>query len=394
MESHLNIFVTYTVSNKSYSIFSSLLVLLLSACSGNQLLESSFAPDPDLQKNSEVVSTPAPTTPSQETQPQLPTDFPQDIPIYPEAKLLETQPGITRWQSNDPSNAITSYYREELQNNNWQLSDGDDNMLVARQGNLEVKVSMVATSPKTEFAIAYSTTSPVETSPTPSTSATFSDLEQTPEQLRQYVEDLAALEVVTGKNGLFQPQESITRREYAQWLVKANNQMYANQPGKQIRLAVNTAEPAFNDVNSSDPDFAVIQGLAEAGLIPSRLSGDSSALNFRPDAPLTREDLILWKVPLDIRKALPTASIESIKETWGFQDAAEIDPLTVRSLYADFQNGELANVRRVFGYTTLFQPKKPVTRAEAAATLWYFGYLGDGISAQEVLQTATTQPKI
>ena len=56
-------------------------------------------------------------------------------------------------------------------------------------------------------------------------------------------------------------------------------------------------------------------------------------------------------------------------------------------LYADFQNGDLSNIRRIFGYTTLFQPKKPVTRAEAAASLWYFGFQGDGITAQEVLES-------
>ncbi|MBR8826743.1 MAG: S-layer homology domain-containing protein [Gomphosphaeria aponina SAG 52.96 = DSM 107014] len=379
--------------NKSYSILSSLLVLLLTSCSGNEILEGSLAPDPQLQQDSQVVPTPEPTTPPKETQTQLPDDFPPDIPIYPGAKLLETQPGKTRWQSSDPSNAIENYYQKELENNNWQLSSQENNTLVASRDDLEVTVSIVSVSPTTEFAIAYSTTTPLgETNPTPTTPETFSDLEEAPEQLRKYIENLGALGVVTGEEGKFQPQEIITRREYARWLVNANNRMYANEPGKQIRLAANTAEPAYTDVSQTDPDFAVIQGLAEAGLIPSRLSGDSTALNFRPVATLTREDLIFWKVPLDIRKALPTATIESIKETWGFQDAAEISPLAMRSLYADFQNGELANVRRVFGYTTLFQPKKPVTRAEAAAALWYFGYQGDGRSAEEVLQTVVKNP--
>ncbi|MEY4519026.1 MAG: hypothetical protein RLZZ499_1625, partial [Cyanobacteriota bacterium] len=59
-----------------------------------------------------------------------------------------------------------------------------------------------------------------------------------------------------------------------------------------------------------------------------------------------------------------------------------------RALYDDFQNGDRSNVRRIFGYTTLFQPKKPVTRAEAAASLWYFGFQGDGITAKEVLASA------
>jgi hypothetical protein len=97
-------------------------------------------------------------------------------------------------------------------------------------------------------------------------------------------------------------------------------------------------------------------------------------------------------VPLDVRKNLPPASIDGIKETWGFQDVVQIPPNVLRALYADFQNGDQANVRRVFGYTTLFQPKKPVSRAEAAAALWYFGYQGDGVSAADALKLTQEKP--
>jgi hypothetical protein len=51
----------------------------------------------------------------------------------------------------------------------------------------------------------------------------------------------------------------------------------------------------------------------------------------------------------------------------------------------------LANIRRVFGFTTLFQPKKSVTRAEAAASLWYFGVQDQGLSAKDAVQ-AKSQP--
>jgi hypothetical protein len=121
------------------------------------------------------------------------------------------------------------------------------------------------------------------------------------------------------------------------------------------------------------------------------LTGDATAVLFRPDAPLTRENLILWKVPLDTRSSLPTASVDAVKQTWGFQDAGKTEPKALRGVLADFQNGDLANIRRVFGYTTLFQPKKSVTRAEAAAALWYFGAEGEGISAQDALQSQRQQ---
>jgi hypothetical protein len=34
-------------------------------------------------------------------------------------------------------------------------------------------------------------------------------------------------------------------------------------------------------------------------------------------------------------------------------------------------------------FTTLLQPQKPVTRAESAASTWYFGTKTDGISARK-----------
>ncbi|NET52777.1 MAG: S-layer homology domain-containing protein, partial [Merismopedia sp. SIO2A8] len=184
----------------------------------------------------------------------------------------------------------------------------------------------------------------------------------------------------------FEPYKIISRSEYAHWLVETNNRIYANRPGLQIRLASEQAQPAFQDLPSSHPNFPSIQGLAEAGLIPSPLSGNATAVLFRPDAPLTRETLVLWKVPLDSRQALPSASVEAVKQTWGFQDTAKIDPKALAAVLADFQNGEFANIRRILGYTTIFQPQKPVTRAQAAAALWYFGSQGEGISAQEAQQ--------
>jgi hypothetical protein len=227
-------------------------------------------------------------------------------------------------------------------------------------------------------------------------SGEFTDLAQAPTQLQSYIADLAKLgalrvqssnaEPESGSGAQFQPNSIATRREYARWLVTANNLIYANQPARQIRLAVASDQPAFQDVPNTDPDFAAIQGLANAGLIPSPLSGDSTTVTFRPDAPLTRENLILWKVPVDRRKALPNATIEAVQQTWGFQDTPQIDPKALRAILADFENGDQSNIRRALGYTTLFQPDKPVTRAEAAAVLWFFGTQGDGLSARDILQ--------
>ncbi|NJR61560.1 MAG: S-layer homology domain-containing protein [Cyanobacteria bacterium CRU_2_1] len=343
----------------------------------------------------------------------------------------------TRWMTADSGQNIEQFYRQQFQTEGWQVSPSGNatdssGTITAQRNDLQVTVAVapsgtISETGETEFTIDYRfsdsltvSQSPVpspntdrapqpgdpdfvgpvpleegaiDSSPSSAPSQAFSDLSQASAQLQPYITDLATLGALPLKaddsastGGEFKPNAAITRREYARWLVTANNLIYATQPTRQIRLETTTDQAAFQDVPTSDPDFGVIQGLANAGLIPSPLSGNSTVVTFRPDAPLTREDLILWKEPLDLRRALPTASIDAVQQTWGFQDAAQIDPNALRAVLADFQNGDLSNIRRAFGYTTLFQPKKSVTRAEAAAVLWHFGSQGDGLTAKDALQ--------
>jgi len=432
------------------------LLSLLTSCANSptgKALERSFAADPKLKDSSTIFGDSSQTSAQNQTSAQLPEDFPREIPRYPEAKLEKVdsltvpsaQGQLTNWLSPDPINAIQRFYQTAFEADNWQLisqpTDEAGGTFVARRNGLQVTVSIPSSSATTnstgtpsasqsyasgtsasgtKFDIQYirstdesasqessqqetakatvpSDTASQSVGTSSASSQNFTDLDKLPEELRQHIEDLAALGVLTidssgaksnsNTNGAqFEPNKVITRREYARWLVAANNQIYANRPGQQIRLASDTSQPAFKDVPRTDRGFQSIQALAEAGLISSPLTGDATAVLFRPDAPLTRENLILWKLPLDSRQALPSASIDAVKQTWGFQDVSKIDPKALRAVLADFQNGEFANIRRVFGYTTLFQPKKPVTRAEAAATLWYFGSQGEGLSAKEAQQ--------
>ena len=416
------------------------LLAAVTACANSpnsKALEESFTADPKLKQNPVVFSSPPPATAIEtNSTAKLPPDFPTEIPLYPNAELIEvggqTDPSQKnvrlRWESTDPVNSVQNFYSTEFGRRNWEIvsrptAEGQGS-LVATRDNLRVTVSLSPTQKvggSTEFAIDYSKESPEiaaspqpnnsessasptaspsptpsnseKTTPTPSASsksAKVSEQEsQIPQQLRQYVADLSQLEVLKVRSTesanletastLPKPNKIVTRREYARWLVAANNQIYASRQAKQIRLAVDSSEPAFSDVPKTDPDFSAIQGLAEAGVIPSSLSGETKDVKFRPDAPLTRETMILWKVPLDTRQVLPTANIDGVKEKWGFQDASKIDSQASRAVLADFNNGDLANIRRVFGFTTLFQPKKSVTRAEAAASLWYFGVQESGI---------------
>ncbi len=240
------------------------------------------------------------------------------------------------------------------------------------------------------------------------TAGEYTDLAQAPEEIQPYLSDLIELDLLKvrppttpppaagteGENAKppsppkpdeFRPNQAITRREYARWLLATNNRFYKSQRNRKVRPGVNSSQPVFQDVKANDPDFAAIQGLAEAGIVPSPLTGSSTTLTFRPDAPLTRKDLILWKVPLDTRQPLPQATPAAVAAAWGFQDAARIEPRALQAVLADYQNGDFANILRALGYTTLFQPDKAATRAEAAAVLWRFGNSTEGITAEEVL---------
>ncbi len=259
----------------------------------------------------------------------------------------------------------------------------------------------LAPDPKLITSPSPVTPSPSPTTATPSPQAGlggYTDLDSAPEQLRPYIDDLLKLELLQRSCNpapctTFQPNQAILRREYARWLVDANNRFYSDVPTKQIRLAVETAEPVFTDVPKTDPDFAAIQGLAEAGLIPSQLSNqDKTAKTFQPDAPLTRADLMLWKVPLDIRTTPPNKTIAQVSQRINFQDIQTIPPDVLNAVFADAQNGDNANFQRAFGYTTIFQPKRKVTRAEASAVLWHFGTQTDGLSAPVLLKPTTASP--
>ena len=208
----------------------------------------------------------------------------------------------------------------------------------------------------------------------------FSDLETAPAPLRDWIKDLNQLGTIAPKTGQqFQPNILVARREYARWLLQTNNRLYKNLPSRQIRLAQSTDASSFPDIPSSHPDFTIIQGLANAGLIGG--TGD----RFRPNDPLLREELVQWKIPLDLRQPLPSATLETVSQSWGFKDSDRISENALSAIFADAQLRDISNIRRSFGFTTLLQPQKPVTRAEAAASLWYFGTATDGISARKVL---------
>lgn len=399
------------------------LFLPIAGCSGDAV-QQAFSADPQASQWSNLST--------------LPKGFPADL-SYPNANLQGVQqsqtnlpsspnsqrpPQQTRWATPDNSQKVQQYYSQLLQKKGWQLSgrklSQQQLILLAKRDQLQVRVTIPATGtlvpvqtgnnsgrriPMTVFFIDYSqdkalskVESPTQSLPKPgdldfigpvanqtpessNTDASQSSAE-VPAALKAYVSDIQRLEVIDLGN----PNQPIQRGTFARWLVKTNNRLYQDRPTQQIRLAVTSQTPIFKDVPSSNPNFPYVQGLAEAGFIPSPLSGDADQATFQPNQPLTREVLLSWKVPIDFRKILPSATTAKVQEVWGFKDTKQISTPTLSAIFADHNNGELANIRRLLGSALLLQPKKSVTRAEAAATLWFIGVAGEGYSAKDVLR--------
>jgi S-layer homology domain len=380
-------------------------LISVSGCGGQKSLQNNLAPDPKLLDPAAVSSKPSDTTTKSA---QVPADF----PLYAQAQLqstVEPKEGgtVTTWTTPDSIESVYKFYQQELPSKQWEIitqpSDSSP-QLVAKQKQTTVTIAPQTSTDKqqsglTTYTISLlaattsstsSTPAPTASTPTPTVAPTASTKPSSsvPAATADYLNDLTKIGVLTSKDTAV--NRVVTRREYARWLVAAHNKITGAKSTQQIKLAATDTKPIFQDVPSTNPDFPSIQGLAEAGLIPSPLSGDATSVLFRPDTPLTREQMILWKIPLDTRQPLPAASLDAVKQTWGFQDAGKVDPRALRAVLADFQNGEQSNIRRVFGYTTLFQPKKTVNLGEVAIAIWYFGANSEGLSARDAVGSVGT----
>ncbi|CAN0891739.1 hypothetical protein LINGRAHAP2_LOCUS17144 [Linum grandiflorum] len=190
---------------------------------------------------------------------------------------------------------------------------------------------------------------------------------------------LAALQVLKVIEAEAQPGDLCSRREYARWLVSASGALSRNSVSKvyPAMYIENVSELAFDDITPDDPDFSSIQGLAESGLISSKLSSrdlqsvsddEQGPFYFSPESPLSRQDLVSWKMALEKRQ-LPEADKKILYQVSGFRDIDRIHPDAWPSLVADLSAGDQGIISLAFGCTRLFQPDKPVTKAQAAIAL-------------------------
>ncbi|KAM0983656.1 hypothetical protein ACFX2C_011175 [Malus domestica] len=196
--------------------------------------------------------------------------------------------------------------------------------------------------------------------------------------------------------------ELCTRREYARWLVQLNSSLERNAKHRlvpSVSLAGSIIS-AFDDVFVEDPDFGSIQALAEAGVIPSKLSQKSSSydglngygnINFSPERFISRQDLIDWKAHLEYDFLPGVIEKISTTTTVGFMDVKGMSSDAPAGLYIDMLTEESSILRKVFGipsfrvYSKVYsknavayylagqckrlQPNKPSTKAQAAVAL-------------------------
>ncbi|KAA3455834.1 plectin-like isoform X5 [Gossypium australe] len=198
---------------------------------------------------------------------------------------------------------------------------------------------------------------------------------------------LAALQVLKVIEADAQPSDLCTRREYARWLVSASGVLSRNSVSKvyPAMYIENVTELAFDDITPEDPDFSSIQGLAEAGLISSKLSNkdllndDLGPFYFSPESlllylriqacitsgfllsfhflisflflsssPLSRQDLVSWKMALEKRQ-LPEADKKILYQISGFIDIDKINPDAWPAVVADMSAGEQGIIALAFG---------------------------------------------
>ncbi|KAH9647018.1 GPI-anchored adhesin-like protein [Citrus sinensis] len=187
---------------------------------------------------------------------------------------------------------------------------------------------------------------------------------------------LSALQVLKVIEADVKPGDLCIRREYARWLVSASSTLTRSTMSKvyPAMYIENVTDLAFDDITPEDPDFSSIQGLAEAGLISSKLSHrdllneEPGPIFFLPESPLSRQDLVSWKMALEKRQ-LPEANKKILYQLSGFIDIDKINPDAWPALLADLTAGEQGIIALAFGCTRLFQPDKPVTNAQVAVAL-------------------------
>ena len=196
-------------------------------------------------------------------------------------------------------------------------------------------------------------------------------LEETPSPNKEMIMDLQKIGVFDNLYWDFNLIEPITRGQYVTLLYYAQNAIMP--PEHRIRLAPGY-NPGLTDIDSSHPAYKYVQALANA-----RYFVGYEDKTFKPDQPITREEMIATKVLIDERRKSEALN----RNTWKFNDWERVDQKYTGYIHGDIQCTEIeevtnpntpcSNILRAFGNIDYFNPQQAVSGYEAAATVWRFG---------------------
>ena len=220
-------------------------------------------------------------------------------------------------------------------------------------------------------------TSPMAAAPAPTVSptpawpaVTFTDIAGI--DAEPAIRALGQLGVLDSTSGAFRPNDSIKRRDYIRWLVKANN-VYFKGTGNRIRLAEGK-KATFVDVPPSDPDFKYIQGMADTGYL---VGYDTK--HFKPDKNLSREEMIVILISRDTggKYSLGTGPP-------GYSDGDQVSTKYRAYINADSNdwNPSPGQIARIYGNIKTLRPLDDATRGDAAIAVSVIG----GTSAQALVK--------
>lgn len=182
------------------------------------------------------------------------------------------------------------------------------------------------------------------------------------------IAQIAQLHVFDFSGPSFQPNAPVMRREFIRWLFAANNAMQSDDT-KKIHPAPSGTTAYFKDIPSTDKDFAIVQGMQDAGI-----SVGFPDKTFQPDIPITREQAVALSLGVDCSydgnwSKDPTEAYIFLP---AWKDKGSVSK-TYAPILASCGDATTDTVGRVWGKVTVFRPQMKVTRAEAALMDWQTG---------------------
>jgi hypothetical protein len=174
------------------------------------------------------------------------------------------------------------------------LPQANQNESLNNNSNTQTNNNQTPVTPEVPTTPSSSPNPPPESTNTPpvtQATAQLQGLADVPSPNKEIIQNLSNLAILGEPGEEVNLLEPISRGKYMNWLIKANNAI--RPPAEHIRLAP-AFNPGFTDINSSHPAYKYIQALASAGY-----SVGYPDKTVRPDAPLTREEMIGIKAALD-----------------------------------------------------------------------------------------------